>query len=280
MSDRDQIEPVTNALDAESDSSDDFGNFSDASVENDLYNQNSTLTTSSESVVDNCLNKILPKGEFDLKEETIKNDCFKLSKLIEDERPHVIYEQLVQLDPVLQPFIWNKSHIRRNLLHILRLSDNNGSEGVGTKREEEPLNDELFKRICDAVEKNEQTATGLFLRDNFKIDYTPPMTLKSLQKEEEREQEQHIPQLLMADFTSMDEESLRQYHDTLCQSIDFLVSKSRSLKKQQRDLLKDKTTFENVVTNLTGHTQRLQRDEIALYNKKRNKKKRFSWVGY
>lgn len=280
MSDRDQIEPVTNALDAESDSSDDFGNFSDASVENDLYNQNSTLTTSSASVVDNCLNKILPKGEFDLEEETIKNDCFKLSKLIEDERPHVIYEQLVQLDPVLQPFIWNKSHIRRNLLHILRLSDNNGSEGVGTKREEEPLNDELFKRICDAVEKNEQTATGLFLRDNFKIDYTPPMTLKSLQKEEEREQEQHIPQLLMADFTSMDEESLRQYHDTLCQSIDFLVSKSRSLKKQQRDLLKDKTTFENVVTNLTGHTQRLQRDEIALYNKKRNKKKRFSWVGY
>ncbi|CAI4274623.1 CEQ_1a_G0001760.mRNA.1.CDS.1 [Saccharomyces cerevisiae] len=280
MSDRDQIEPVTNALDAESDSSDDFGNFSDASVENDLYNQNSTLTTSSESVVDNCLNKILPKGEFDLEEETIKNDCFKLSKLIEDERPHVIYEQLVQLDPVLQPFIWNKSHIRRNLLHILRLSDNNGSEGVGTKRGEEPLNDELFKRICDAVEKNEQTATGLFLRDNFKIDYTPPMTLKSLQKEEEREQEQHIPQLLMADFTSMDEESLRQYHDTLCQSIDFLVSKSRSLKKQQRDLLKDKTTFENVVTNLTGHTQRLQRDEIALYNKKRNKKKRFSWVGY
>ncbi|AJP83141.1 BAK_1a_G0001840.mRNA.1.CDS.1 [Saccharomyces cerevisiae] len=280
MSDRDQIEPATNALDAESDSSDDFGNFSDASVENDLYNQNSTLTTSSESVVDNCLNKILPKGEFDLEEETIKNDCFKLSKLIEDERPHVIYEQLVQLDPVLQPFIWNKSHIRRNLLHILRLSDNNGSEGVGTKREEEPLNDELFKRICDAVEKNEQTATGLFLRDNFKIDYTPPMTLKSLQKEEEREQEQHIPQLLMADFTSMDEESLRQYHDTLCQSIDFLVSKSRSLKKQQRDLLKDKTTFENVVTNLTGHTQRLQRDEIALYNKKRNKKKRFSWVGY
>ncbi|AJP85816.1 BMC_2a_G0002110.mRNA.1.CDS.1 [Saccharomyces cerevisiae] len=280
MSDRDQIEPATNALDAESDSSDDFGNFSDASVENDLYNQNSTLTTSSESVVDNCLNKILPKGEFDLEEETIKNDCFKLSKLIEDERPHVIYEQLVQLDPVLQPFIWNKSHIRRNLLHILRLSDNNGSEGVGTKREEEPLNDELFKRICDAVEKNEQTATGLFLRDNFKIDYTPPMTLKSLQKEEEREQEQHIPQLLMVDFTSMDEESLRQYHDTLCQSIDFLVSKSRSLKKQQRDLLKDKTTFENVVTNLTGHTQRLQRDEIALYNKKRNKKKRFSWVGY
>ncbi|AJQ15678.1 CPA_1a_G0001890.mRNA.1.CDS.1 [Saccharomyces cerevisiae] len=280
MSDRDQIEPVTNALDAESDSSDDFGNFSDASVENDLYNQNSTLTTSSESVVDNCLNKILPKGEFDLEEETIKNGCFKLSKLIEDERPHVIYEQLVQLDPVLQPFIWNKSHIRRNLLHILRLSDNNGSEGVGTKREEEPLNDELFKRICDAVEKNEQTATGLFLRDNFKIDYTPPMTLKSLQKEEEREQEQHIPQLLMADFTSMDKESLRQYHDTLCQSIDFLVSKSRSLKKQQRDLLKDKTTFENVVTNLTGHTQRLQRDEIALYNKKRNKKKRFSWVGY
>ena len=280
MSDRDQIEPVTNALDAESDSSDDFGNFSDASVENDLYNQNSTLTTSSESVVDNCLNKILPKGEFDLEEETIKNDCFKLSKLIEDERPHVIYEQLVQLDPVLQPFIWNKSHIRRNLLHILRLSDNKGSEGVGTKREEEPLNDELFKRICDAVEKSEQTATGLFLRDNFKIDYTPPMTLKSLQKEEEREQEQHIPQLLMADFTSMDEESLRQYHDTLCQSIDFLVGKSRSLKKQQRDLLKDKTTFENVVTNLTGHTQRLQRDEIALYNKKRNKKKRFSWVGY
>lgn len=280
MSDIDQIEPTVNEPDATSDSSDDFGNFSDASVENDLYNQDSTLTMSSEYVVENCLNKILPNGDFILEGKTIKNDCFKLSKLIEDERPHVIYEQLVQLDPVLQPFIWNKSHIRRNLLHILRLSDNDDSAGAGGKKEEEPLNDELFKRICDTVEKNEQTATGLFLRDNFKIDYTPPMTLKSLQREEELEQEQHIPQLLTADFTDMDEESLRQYHDTLCQSIDFLVSKSRTLKKKQRDLLKDKTTFENVVTNLTGHTQRLQRDEIALYNKKRSKKKRFSWVGY
>ncbi|EJS44574.1 YBL010C [Saccharomyces arboricola H-6] len=276
-----RVESIENGSDAESDTSDDFGNFSDASMENDLCNQDSAVTISSESVVDSCLNKILPNGDFHLQKVAIKNDgCLKLSELIEDERPHVIYEQLVELDPVLQPLIWNKSHIRRNLLHILRLSDNDGSEDVSRKKQEEPLDDELFKRICDIVEKNEQTATGLFLRDNFKIDYTPPMTLKSIQIEEEREQEQHIPQLLSANFTNMDEESLRQYHDMLCQSIDFLVSKSKFLKKKQQDLLKDKTTFENVVTNLTGHTQRLQRDEIALYNKKRNKKKRFSWAGY
>ncbi|CAI4055039.1 hypothetical protein SKDZ_02G0970 [Saccharomyces kudriavzevii ZP591] len=280
MSNGDQTKPTVKGSDAESDSSDDFGNFSDASVENDLYDQDSAVAISSESVVDNCLNEILPDDECNMGEGTAKDDCFKLSKLIEDERPHVIYEQLIQLDPVLQPFIWNKSHIRRNLLHILRISDPDGSEDAGRKRQEEPLNDELFKRICDIVERNEQTATGLFLRDNFKIDYTPPMTLKSLKIEEEREQEQRIPQLLAAIFTDMDEESLRQYHDALCQSIDFLVSRSKCLKKKQQDLLRDKTTFENVVTNLTGHTQRLQRDEIALYNKRRNKKKRFSWVGY
>ena len=196
MTDGDQIKPAVNALDVESDSSDDFGNFSDASVENDLYNQDSKLQISSESVVDNCLNKLLANGEFNSEKEAISNDCFKLSKLIEDERPHVIYEQLVQLDPVLHPFIWSKSHIRRNLLHILRFSDNDDLEEASKKKEEEPLNDELFKRICDIVEKNEQTTMGLFLRDNFKIDYTPPMTLKSLQREEEREQEQHIPCLL------------------------------------------------------------------------------------
>ena len=81
MSDIDQIEPTVNAPDAANDSSDDFGNFSDASVENDLYNQDSTLAMSSESVVENCLNKILPNGEFILEGGTIENDCFKLSKL-------------------------------------------------------------------------------------------------------------------------------------------------------------------------------------------------------
>ncbi|CAI1809742.1 hypothetical protein SEUBUCD646_0B01100 [Saccharomyces eubayanus] len=278
MSDEERIEATINESDVGSDTSDDFGNFSDASVENDLYN---TVTISSEAVIDGCLDKILPDGNFSsLEMGTVKSNCCELSRLIEDERPHVIYEQLVQLDFVLQPFVWNKSHIRKNLLHILRLSDNDGSDNAHLKKQEEPLNDELFKRICDIVEKNEQTATGLFLRDNFKIDYTPPMTLKSIQVEEEHEQEQHIPQLLAADYTDMDGEALRRYHDRLCQSIDFLVSKSKSLKKKQQDLLNDKTTFENVVTNLTGHTQRLQRDEIALYNKKRSKKKRFSWVGY
>ena len=41
-----------------------------------------------------------------------------------------------------------------------------------------------------------------------------------------------------------------------------------------------------MVTNLSGHTQRLQRDEIELYNKKFGRKslsnrkiKRFSWAG-
>ncbi|CAI4054865.1 hypothetical protein N7582_000187 [Saccharomyces uvarum] len=281
MSDEDRIEATISDSDAGSDTSDDFGNFSDASVENDLYNHDSAVTISSEAVVGGCLDEILPDGDYSgLETEAVKSDRYELLRLIADERPHVIYEQLVQLDFVLQPFVWNKSHIRKNLLHILRISDNNGSENADRKKQEEPLNDELFKRISDIVEKNEQTATGLFLRDNFKIDYTPPMTLKSIQVEEEHEQEQHIPQLLAADFTGMDGESLRQYHDTLCQSIDFLVSKSKLMKKKQQDLLNDKTTFENVVTNLTGHTQRLQRDEIALYNKKRSKKKRFSWVGY
>ena len=140
MSDEERIEATINESDVGSDTSDDFGNFSDASVENDLY---TTVTRSSEAVIDGCLDKILPDGNFSsLEMGTVKSNCCELSRLIEDERPHVIYEQLVQLDPVLQPFIWNKSHIRRNLLHILRLSDNNGSEGVGTKREEEPLNDE------------------------------------------------------------------------------------------------------------------------------------------
>ena len=69
-------------------------------------------------------------------------------------------------------------------------------------------------------------------------------------------------------FTGNDED----YHDKLCHMIDSLINELKLLKEKEFKLEKDKHLYENLVMNLTGHTQRLQRNEIALYNKKKEKK--------
>lgn len=90
----------------------------------------------------------------------------------------------------------------------------------------------------------------------------------------------------LLDFEKMTDDELQKYHDKLCNVIDLIMIKLKGLNKLQNNLTQDKIIFENVVTNLSGHTQRLQRDEIELYNKKFGRKslsnrkiKRFSWAG-
>lgn len=263
--------------DQESDSdSDDFGNFSDASIEEEGENEgaNEAAETGDDLAnVDKYLDQILPPND-NIPKESVKED--KLDKLIQDERPKIIYEQLVLLRTVLRPLIWDESHIKSNLWHILRIPERTKPNKQETGRE--PLNDSLFIALIKMLNDN-NISSQTMLRDQLGINYSSALSPIFLQDEVEEEEEKELPALLS---TSPDEvENLQEYHDKLCHSIDLLLGKLQESCAQKVDLIKDKITFENVITNLTGHTQRLYRDEVAFYNKQKNKKKnRFSWAGY
>lgn len=236
--------------------SDDFGSFSDASFENEIVQQGD---------VDSYLEKLLPS---DTCRSEAKTGNGEVMGLLDEERPRIIYEQLVQLRTVLQPFNWDKSHLKADLWHILRLPENVAKDQLPVR--ERALDDSLYRKLRAMLEdKHVETAT--VLRDQCKFDYSVPLAPGSLQFEDEDD----IPELL--EQSEEDVEDWQSYHDQLCHAVDVLFGKLRKLQEQQRGLLSDKNTFEDVVLNLTGHTQRLYRDQVALYNKKLKKKNKFSW---
>lgn len=273
LSHQPDVEP---ALQDQETDSDDFGSFSDASIEQEEERPSGeTPQDPGDDIagVDKYLDQILPLNDSIPKESPPNAD---LDKLIEDERPRVIYEQLALLRTVLRPFIWDKSHIKANLWHILRIPERTKPNKPEVGRE--PLNDSLFIALLKMLD-DDKIPSQTLLRDQLGIIYSPPLAPVFLHNEVEEQKEKEIPELLATSPGEVG--NLQEYHDRLCQSIDLLLTKLQESRDEQSDLIKDKTTFENVVTNLIGHTQRLYRDEVAFYNKHKNKRKnRFSWVGH
>ncbi|KAG0662456.1 hypothetical protein C6P44_002246 [Monosporozyma unispora] len=287
------------------DDDEDFGNFSDASFEDDTVQDEPETRTeeeqeSKEDQINQCLETLFGPipGESSVEDDVNAS----LEDLIKDERPHVIYEQLFSGRLHTAPFIWKHSHIRSTMLQVLGIEDDteakNKLEQQLTNERETPLDDSLYIKLCQVIEADNDNNNGntMLLRDNFRYEYTPRFHQPgSLQEKLDKEEERRIPVLLNWNSQVNDTittEQLQQYHDELCNLIDSQAIKLKSLNRIQDGLTHDKVTFENVVTNLSGHTQRLQRDEIALYNKKMGRKvtgptrhrdsnqwKRFSWVG-
>lgn len=238
--------------------SEDFGSFSDASFENESDDQDE---------VAGYLEELLPSSTCGPLRADTAVVGVGLVGLLQDERPRVIYEQLVQLPTVLQPFNWNKSHLKSDLWHILRLPEEVQVAKPSVRGAS--LDDSLYKKLRALLEEG-RIETTTVLRDQFKFDYSVPLAPGSLQFEDEDE----IPELLTRSKEDID---WPKYHDQLCNAVDDLFSKLRKLREQHASLLSDKNTFETVVTNLTGHTQRHYRNEVALYNKKIKKRNKFSW---
>lgn len=239
--------------------SDDFGSFSDASFKSELEEDCEGVTRYLDELLPDC-------GDFDRS----NSEPAALEQLLEDERPHVIYEQLVELRTALQPLSWDKSHLKANLWHILRIPE----ESVEKQPlREEPLDDSLYKQLISLLKDN--NVTTHLLRDRFKMNYNSPLTPLS-RAEDEKEQGRAIRGLLDKTVDAADD--LSEYHDALCNAIDVLFVELRQLNDRQAALMSDKDTFESVITNLTGHTQRLYRDEVALYNKRIKKKSKFKWL--
>ncbi|CCK69398.1 Laa2p KNAG_0C02870 [Huiozyma naganishii CBS 8797] len=277
---------------------DDFGNFSDASIEAAEESEQGQEDDDAVALMDepknipNVLNKCLDKL-FGPNEETSSapdtESQFQLDDILNEERPRIIYRQLVTAQILSQPFIWSRSHIRESLLHILGVDDKKRTTRQETR--EIQLDDSLYLRILQHLnvakpnsESGSTSGAGSLplLRDRFKIKYAPRLAQPaSLQEEIDKEQEARIPTLITEGIADRDTIGLKEYHDELCHQIDSLAMKLRDLNGRQELLTQDKLLFENVITNLIGHTQRLQRDEIALYNKqfkKRGKQKLGKWV--
>lgn len=244
----------------EEDDDDDFGEFEEVKDE--------------KTVVKERIEELIPP--IVLRED--RNDAV-LEDLFIEERSRIIYEQLVELGTVLQPFTWSKSHMRSHLLHVLRLDEHSME---ASNDGDESIDDSLYLRIntlLPTLTPEQASAPSLILHDHFKYSYAPPLTHHSIKMEEAEYHEKRIPQLLLVRPENLAKKELEEFHDQICNAIDALIVTLKQLEIRQSNLTTDKTTFENVVTNLTGHTQRLQRDEIALYNKRKNRRKRFSWIG-
>lgn len=304
----------------ENESDSDFGNFSDASIEIDNPNEDKDDDDDITIQLDRCFNLLFnQKYNFTSNNSEEEEDGnvtgrLPLEDLIKEERPHVIYDQLFSGRLHTQPFNWKRSYIRSTSLHILGIEQE--SEHVKKTKKQEPLDDSLYVKLCNLLESDAKGVhyNTMILKDYFNFIYSPrfivPGNDNEIKEDEERDRkdgdqnnnvqstnddenelETQIPKLLNQDsktfeIEKMTNEELQKYHDKLCNAIDLLMIKLKGLNKLQTDLIQDKIIFENVVTNLSGHTQRLQRDEIELYNKKFGNKslsnqrnKRFSWVG-
>lgn len=263
-----------------SDDDDDFGDFSDASFE-------ATALEIDDRLVDNAIDGLFGDSTVEnLQDDKEEGRKYQLTDLLSDERPNVIYHALVDTDGRdILPFIWNQSNLRSAVLNILRIRDplvSTDSQEDDAELRNTTVDDSLFMSIMTLIDDSSIALNPhvSLLKEKFNISFVPHITHLSLQEDYKREQTSNIPDLVGENIDSVT--NMKDYHDQLCNIIDQLIVELKELKSNEMKLNEDKKTFEHVVTNLSGHTQRLQRDEIALFNKKKhnnNKWHRFSWVG-
>lgn len=258
-----------------SDSDSDFGDFSDASFddfqttqvqkeeeEDGLKQQQQQQQQQKPVSLDSCLEDLFGSENTD---GFVSNASHDLNELISDERPNVIYEQLVLLSVALRPFSWKKSQLRSLLLRILQIDETPEPVNV-VKQSEDKLFNELMNDYITTECESVMSKLGYYGPKNMDKKY---------------DEESGLIDLLSLDMAQLPRDELENVHDQLCAAIDQTFKQLQTYKAHQTELLKDKATFEEVITNLVGHTQRLRRGEIATYNRKHKKKnlKRFSWVG-
>ncbi|KAH3901710.1 uncharacterized protein SCODWIG_03183 [Saccharomycodes ludwigii] len=281
-----------------SDSDSDFGNFSDASFEeeNDFKTENEVanqilekdlkdgtekkqqLTVGNQNdilerptkvashvnyddLINNYLNDLLstPNPTYktdDPAENSTEKYTFQL-----DERSTIIYQQLVCLPFQVHPFNWNQSHLRILLLQILKIKDHtlNAAAAAADKNDDNLSAINKSNAACYDEQPNIVNSDKLDkLRDHTLFD-------KLMQK---------IPTTLKNADGDVNPTTISS---GICQELDIptdifheYIEKLVSLQIKQANLLDIKSTYEQVITNLVGHTQRIRREEIEKYNKKKN----------
>ncbi|SCV00593.1 LANO_0F07646g1_1 [Lachancea nothofagi CBS 11611] len=237
-----------------SDSDSDFGDFEGAS------DSEEQLMVSPEKLLETVLG---PRQAM-----AYTNKKHDLSELIRDERPRVVYEQLVVLDPHLRPFQWRHSRLRSELLHTLQIED-----VPETPKVTKVLDNALYKCLEPFLGNPEsgnvsgiQSILGDKLLAPERLPTPKPTALE----------------LKIKDIDSLNEQELSETHDQLIDALLAVCGTIHEIREVRAQLDADKEMFEDLVTNLVGHTQRIRRDEIAKYNKKNKRSlkygKKFKWV--
>ncbi|SCU87558.1 LAMI_0D06546g1_1 [Lachancea mirantina] len=253
-----------------SDSDSDFGDFAASAAP-------AVSAASAESApkfdLDSCLDTVFGK-ESDVADPTAAQDACEtpgLSALLQGRR-RVIYEQLVLLDVALHPVSWRSSKLRSTLLHTLQIEEPVPAPAVRRTA----LNSTLFDQIIAMLDSTGSTP------DRATPDRDFVSNLLRFGSEDSQSDSTALEDLLRSIPDQLPSDQLLKLHDQLVFAILHCVNDIRTDLAQQRELENDIRTYEAVVTNLMGHTQRVRRHEIARYNAKHKRTSRygfnFKWV--
>lgn len=270
VEDVDEQTPETNVKeidddnDDDDDDDDDFGAFSDASF--DEFEQPPSPTTDTETIQKSSYIQF-PQNTFQdpaelqdtltkLLDQTYPSQLPKLSipenTSILNERSQLLLERLTAL-PYLKPYNWRKSSLRRQLLVTLGIQD---TEPAILRKKN--LDDGMQYKIPSFQE------LGFTEEDGLKI--------KTQNDEILHRGEESV--INGDDLELKDEDKLDQLVEEYKSRIEE-VEKLLAVWEHEREKLElDNETFEGVVENLVGHTQRLRREEtLKSLKKEANKSK-------
>lgn len=276
QSDLDQPNTETNVKeidddDDNDDDDDDFGAFSDASF--DEFEQPPNPTPDTDTTISQPKSSQytqLPQDTFshpdELKETLSKlldqaypSELPKLSipenTSILNERSQLLLERLTAL-PYLKPYNWKKSSLRRQLLVTLGIPDS------------EPTNVLRKKNLDDGMQYKIISFQELGFTEDDAIKYKNQSD-EILQKGEEvvKNGDDHAVEVL-------DDEGIDQLIGKYKEEITQVENLLAVWEHEREKLELDNETFEGVVENLVGHTQRLRREEtLRSLKKEANKSK-------
>lgn len=249
----------------EDDDDDDFGAFSDASFDEfesrPEPQEVPSTTTETNSTTYTQLPQSLFNSPSDLQETlnnllsqsfpgTLPRSSVPQNTDVLNERSKLLLERLTAL-PYLKPHNWKKSSLRRQLLITLGIPD---TESVVTRRKN--LDDGMQYKIVSFED------LGMSEQDAEKFKVKNDEIIENL---EQSIKDDHVLQSLNDDGL----DGVIKDYESKVEEISKLLA---VWEYEEKKLENDNSTFEGVVENLVGHTQRLRREETLKSLKKEAQK--------
>lgn len=254
---------------SDSDSDSDFGDFGEGTVtieetapstNKDEHTKEGTADANAESepqqaftaveVLFDCMRKILAAKERGI-EIRDKNVLFQ--DLLKNEKTRKVYDALFPNGKPLPPVQWRREPLQKLLRQTLNIDE--PQEEEVEEKEEYVIQDLLYLKL---EEDRDQKSLEQLGYKKLNAEGVPDADLSQL--------------LSYQDFQTIPGNELPVIHDQLIDAIETVLLDLESLQNEEQELLKDKATYEELITNLVGHTQRIRREEIAEYQRKHKSK--------
>ncbi|CDO95361.1 unnamed protein product [Kluyveromyces dobzhanskii CBS 2104] len=254
-------------MSSDSDSDSDFGDFGEGTVtveqtvpetdenggvakesqEVDAQFEPVRQVTTVEAMFD-CMRKVLAAKERGIE---LRDKKVLFQDLLKNEKTKKVYDGLFPNGEPLPPVQWRKEPLKRIIMHSVDLKE---PEDDIEEHKEYIIQDLLYLKL----EEQQQQSLDQLGYKKLNPEEVPDADLSQL--------------LSYQDFDSIPECELPVIHDQFLDAIETVLQELEGLKTEEQELLKDKATYEELITNLVGHTQRIRRDEIADFQKKHKNK--------